>query len=286
MMREFPYVYRVGDPSPCDSPWGEAGRTVAFSLVSLFSKAVLNGLNTTTCTARLQRAGRSDGSPHAQGCDAFAQAVMGREAGRPLITVSNHASTFDDPGLLSVMLPWSFYTSEWRHQKVRWALCANDICHSRPFISAFFLAGKTLPIVRGAGREQPIMAVVEERLRRHGDWLHVFPEGRVRQDGQMNPLKTGLAQILCGVADAQPIVLPFHHRGMEDVMRIPSKRPATGKHVHVLVGEPVQLADLLQRCKQKGVDQKKLSALMMGRVAASLDALAQAQTALSEAGQS
>jgi monolysocardiolipin acyltransferase len=89
-----------------------------------------------------------------------------------------------------------------------------------------------------------------ERLRTHGDWLHVFPEGKVRQDGRMNKLKSGLAHVLCGIADAQPVVLPFHHRGMEEVLRVKTFVPHVGKRVNVLVGQPIELADLLQRCRK------------------------------------
>jgi 1-acyl-sn-glycerol-3-phosphate acyltransferase len=166
------------------------------------------------------------------------------------VTVSNHASTMDDPFLFCAMLPWRFFATESTHRGVRWTLCANDICHQSKLMSDFFRAGKTLPIVRGGGAEQPILRLMAERLREHGDWLHVFPEGRVRQDGQMNKLKSGLAHVLCGVADAAPIVLPFHHRGMEEVLRVKTVVPHTGKLVHVVVGEPIEMADLLQRCRK------------------------------------
>jgi monolysocardiolipin acyltransferase len=175
---------------------------------------------------------------------------MAREPGRPLITVSNHASTMDDPCLLSAMLPWRFFATEATHGGVRWTLCANDICHQSRLMSDFFLAGKTLPIVRGGGPTQPILSLMVAQLREHGDWLHIFPEGRVRQDGRMNPLKLGLAHVLCGVADASPIVLPFHHRGMEDVLRVKTVVPRVGNHVHVIIGEPIDMADLLLRCRK------------------------------------
>lgn len=175
---------------------------------------------------------------------------MSRAAGRPLVTVSNHASTLDDPCLFSAIMPWRFFFTESSHQRVRWTLCANDICHQNKLLSDFFLAGKTLPIVRGGGTDQPILRLMQERLRSHGDWLHVFPEGRVRQDGHMNKMKAGLAHVLCGVADASPIVLPFHHRGMEDVFRIKTTVPRVGQSVHIIVGEPVDLADLLARCRK------------------------------------
>ena len=32
-----------------------------------------------------------------------------------------------------------------------------------------------------------------------GDWLHIFPEGRVSKDGELGRLKWGLGKMLCDV---------------------------------------------------------------------------------------
>ena len=48
---------------------------------------------------------------------------------------------------------------------------------ARPCCRQFFLNGKTLPINRKRGTDQPIMHIAAELVRR-GDWLHVFPEAR------------------------------------------------------------------------------------------------------------
>lgn len=235
MGKEYPLVWTGEGVPPTESPWGVCGRAATFAAVSGFGKLLLDVLNTTTCT----------------GCDAFERAVTSREPGRPLVTVSNHASTLDDPCVLIAMLPWRFFATEgFKHTNVRWTLCANDICHQNRPLSDFFLAGKTLPIVRGGGQDQAIMQLMRDRLRSHGDWLHLFPEGRVRQDGHMNKLKSGLAHLLCGIADADPIVLPFHHRGMENVLRVKTALPRVGNKVHIIVGQPIEMADLLRRCRK------------------------------------
>ena len=44
-----------------------------------------------------------------------------------------------------------------------------------PMPRQFFLNGKTLPINRSRGVDQPIMHIAADLVRR-GDWLHVFPE--------------------------------------------------------------------------------------------------------------
>ena len=62
--------------------------------------------------------------------------------------------------------------------------------------SQFFRNGKTLPVDRKGGVEQPIMNVVASRLAA-GDWVHLFPEGRVSYDGQMLPFRRGVGKMVC-----------------------------------------------------------------------------------------
>ena len=43
----------------------------------------------------------------------------------------------------------------------------------------FFRSGKSLPVDRGAGVNQAVVRTAADRVLR-GDWLHLFPEGKVR----------------------------------------------------------------------------------------------------------
>lgn len=49
--------------------------------------------------------------------------IFNREEGRGLLTVSNHQSMADDPGLFAALIPW------WRisSKQMRWVLCTEDI---------------------------------------------------------------------------------------------------------------------------------------------------------------
>ena len=49
--------------------------------------------------------------------------IFNREPGRGLLTVSNHQSMADDPGLFSAMIPWWRITSK----QMRWVLCTEDV---------------------------------------------------------------------------------------------------------------------------------------------------------------
>ena len=116
----------------------------------------------------------------ASGRDAFERAVNAREGGgesgmkRGLVTVCNHVSTFDDPGVLSAMIPWSTFASEARRGGVRWTLCTDEICAKNALREQFFLCGKALAIKRGGGVDQPAMRTAANLLAR-GDWVHLFP---------------------------------------------------------------------------------------------------------------
>lgn len=57
--------------------------------------------------------------------DKFLGLVKGRPRGVPLLTVSNHCSPLDDPGVLVGMLPASVTV---RPELMRWTICAQEIC--------------------------------------------------------------------------------------------------------------------------------------------------------------
>lgn len=153
-----------------------------------------------------------------------------RRSGRGLLTLSNHVSIADDPLLTSC-----FVSGRW--DETRWT--AVDILNffSTPWMAELFNAGKGVPIIRGGGIDQPGMTFLKERLAA-GDWVHVFPEGTRtrREDARMVPLKPGFAHL---VQETRPLVLPFHHWGMHEVLPVGGRLPKLGKRVVVRFGEAV-----------------------------------------------
>lgn len=75
---------------------------------------------------------------------------------------------------------------------------------------------QVLPVERGAGLQQPGIAAAEDLLR-SGSWVHIFPEGTRSRDGKLQPCRKGVGRLVAS-CDVPPVVVPFVHKGMDDVM--------------------------------------------------------------------
>ncbi|KAF0718853.1 Aste57867_1451 [Aphanomyces stellatus] len=185
--------------------------------------------------------------------------VLSRPDHRALITVTNHSSTVDDPAVLATMLSW---TCAQPHLS-RWSICSQEYCYAKgPLLSTVFFGSKTLPIKRGAGINHPFLQDLFQKVQ-DGDWVHVFPEGKIVQGGALGgrdgPTATTIGRLKWGVgkliarADVTPVVLPIYHLGMDHVMpqtqhhKLRSIIPRTGQRVHALVGDPIYFDDLFQK---------------------------------------
>lgn len=170
-----------------------------------------------------------------EGIERFA--ALRERGGRGLLTFSNHVSLFDDP-----MLPSTFPLGKW--EEIRWiATDALNFYSTRP--TAFiFSGGKGVPVVRGAGFNQPGFEFLRDRLG-EGRWVHIFPEGgRTRRERALlsEQFKPGLGRL---IAETKPIGLPFYHTGMGEVLPIGAKVPRRGKRVRVVFGEAVDYNEAL-----------------------------------------
>ena len=154
---------------------------------------------------------------------------------RGILSFSNHVSLFDDPLLVSNLGRVKF-------AQVRWIGADHKNFYGsalKGFISA---AGKCVPIVRGAGLNQPGLTFLADRLKA-GEWVHIFPEGGRTRDERAKmrrQFKLGIGQL---ISDARPILAPFYHYGMQDILPIGKTLPSRGKTVKVLFDEPVIVDD-------------------------------------------
>ncbi|KAG9152966.1 hypothetical protein Leryth_023755 [Lithospermum erythrorhizon] len=187
------------------------------------------------------------------GAEKLQHALLNRPKNKPLVTVSNHVASMDDPLVIASLLPPRVLMDA---QNLRWTLCATDRCFRNPLTSAFFTYVKVLPVSRGDGIYQKGMDMAISKLNK-GEWVHIFPEGsRSRDDGKtMGSPKRGIGRLILD-SDEVPIVIPFVHTGMQDIMPIGAKVPRIGKivcahkfhhmldKVTVLIGDPIDLEDI------------------------------------------
>eukprot|EP00898_Chlorokybus_atmophyticus_P008324 jgi/Chlat1/8493/Chrsp80S07891 len=174
--------------------------------------------------------------------DTLLRLVRARPPDTPLLTVSNHMSTLDDP------LMWQLKgMPRFRVGLVRWVLAAEDICFTNPLFATFFRLGKCIPVRRGAGVHQPGMVEAVEKLDR-GEWVHTFVEGRVSPlPGPLQRIKWGVGSLVARTTAHAPIVLPLSHAGFEKIMpetstgAKPWRIPRIGQRVSISVGEPLVL---------------------------------------------
>ena len=180
----------------------------------------------------------------------------------PLLSVSNHQSFLDDPGLWAAILP--FYRIH--PDRTRWGICTEDVFFAVPWLQPIMGAGNALPLDRGGSLFQPAMKYFWQLLN-GGAWCHVFPEGRLWQDWRfeenephLGPFKVGVGKLIAHCEPGkEPIILPMYHTGMDKV--IPEKQlkrgidgkkskkksrpigilPCLFQKIDVYVGEPFDL---------------------------------------------
>ncbi|OAY44039.1 tafazzin [Manihot esculenta] len=206
-----------------------------------------------------------NGLNHVQvyGLEKLHDALLHRPRNKPLLTVSNHVASVDDPFVIASLLPPRVLLDA---QNLRWTLCATDRCFRNPVTSAFFRSVKVLPVSRGDGIYQKGMDMAIAKLN-NGGWVHIFPEGSRSRDGgrTIGSSKRGVGRLVLD-ADTVPIVIPFVHTGMQEIMPIGANFPRIGKMVTVLVGDPIHFDDLLNVEGIEHISRRKLYDAVASRI--------------------
>lgn len=161
--------------------------------------------------------------------------TLKERGGRGLLTFSNHTSLFDDPLIVSC-----FGLRD--YSSIRWVGADALNFFGSPWKAWVFTAGRSVPIVRGAGLGQPGLRFLADRLL-EGAWVHYFPEGGRTRDPNArmsHPFKPGMGFLM---AEAKPVLLPFYHDGMHRVLPIGAKVPRRGQTVRVRFGEAIDCDD-------------------------------------------
>ncbi|KAJ6737637.1 TAZ PROTEIN TAFAZZIN [Salix viminalis] len=197
------------------------------------------------------------------GVEKLHDALLHRPKNKPLLTVSNHVASVDDPFLIASLLPPSVLMDA---QNLRWTLCASDRCFKNPVSSAFFRSVKVLPVARGEGIYQKGMDMAIAKLN-SGSWVHIFPEGSRSRDGgkTMGSPKRGVGRLILD-ADTVPLVIPFVHTGMQEIMPLGATLPRIGKRVTVLLGDPIQFDDILDAEGAENISRGKMYDAVASRI--------------------
>jgi len=237
-----------------------------------------------------------------EGREIMHEAILGRVPGQALITVSNHVSSLDDPFVTSMIVPdealepgmsiadvagegtssdgESVETGDGGggdaaySNRVRWVMCATDRCFKTKMAADFFKAVQVLPVERGSGLRQPSMAVASSLLSK-GGWVHVFPEGTRSTTGELLRMKPGVGKLVVdtlseikekGSARTAPLIVPYYHEGMGDLLEKGRKLPKVGTSLRVKVGRPIDIQDLAAKFATGKMTEKEVIAHVMTRV--------------------
>ena len=155
--------------------------------------------------------------------------------GRGLLSFSNHVSLFDDPLLISNLGTTNI-------DDVRWIAADHKNFFGSNLKGIVYSGGRCVPIIRGGGLDQPGFDFLIERLK-NGEWVHIFPEGGRSRDKEhriQKNFKIGIGKLM---RDTNPVVMPFYHYGMHEVLPIGKALPKWGKNVDVYFGEPTSIDD-------------------------------------------
>lgn len=137
-----------------------------------------------------------------------------------------------------------------RRSLMRWSLAAHDICFTTASHARFFALGKCIPVIRGDGVYQDAINFCIERLGK-GQWVHVFPEGKVNMTKEVMRLKWGVGRMIME-SPVTPIVVPIWHIGMDEVL--PNTPPYIlrfHKRLTFNYGKPIDLSELVATLREK-----------------------------------
>ncbi|CAO1328042.1 unnamed protein product [Diamesa tonsa] len=178
--------------------------------------------------------------------------LMNRPNKQALLTVSNHYSCFDDPALWGCLKLKDVCSVK----RIRWSMAAHDICFTNKVHSWFFMLGKCIPVVRGEGVYQPAIDLCIQKLKL-GDWVHVFPEGKVNMEKEYLRLKWGVGRIIYETYPINmPVIIPMWHEGMDDLLpNYPPYYFRLNTKLTFNFGNPIDLSKTMKEITDKKVDE-------------------------------
>ena len=201
-----------------------------------------------------------------------------------LLTISNHCSIMDDPGIWAGTLPLQKLTLN----NMRNIVMVEESYYQLGRLSASILHGlNCLPIRRDdvRGLQSPQLYELQKRLNgisSKREWCHIMVEGRIYQPSrfelphgnslpQLGQFRLDAAKLIATSPPSKTVVLPIYHWGMHNIFpetlpegtytmsksefvkptRIPGKTklqfPGWGKRIDVYVGDPIDFTDIVPK---------------------------------------
>ena len=207
--------------------------------------------------------------------------LFDREDDVGVLTISNHQTVADDPGIWVGTIP----LKKMNLDTMRTIVMAEEWYYSFGKYSANIFRGlNCLPIKRGdlRGLHSPALKEMHARLngtvaskgktekKKKKEWAHLMIEGRIYQSWRfqkdqpkLGKFRRGAAKLIACSPPKKMIVLPVYHTGMDEIFpeekpegwnpeknsRLAGKTnsyfPKKGKRVDVYVGDPIDFSDLL-----------------------------------------
>lgn len=139
---------------------------------------------------------------------------------------------------------------------------AKESLFKVPVVGRALRASRQIPVTRSTAGANRSLAVAREVLDA-GDVIIIYPEGTLTRDPDEWPMRgrTGAARL--ALQTGAPVV-PIAHWGAQQVLPRYGKslKIFPRKRVHVLVGEPVELADLRERPLTRSVLDEATTRIM------------------------
>jgi len=120
--------------------------------------------------------------------------------------------------------------------------------------------------------------------------VHIFPEGTRSRTGDLLRMKPGVGQLVVNtldelkknrelssspssssslpssLAEMSPVIVPYYHEGMGEMMQKGKKLPRMGTDMRVVVGEPIEIKDLVSAFAAGRLGERDLRNRVLERV--------------------
>lgn len=119
--------------------------------------------------------------------------------------------------------------------------------------------------MRGGGVHQSAVDLCIDKLKL-GDWVHVFPEGKVNMEKEFLRFKWGVGRMLYE-SPVMPIIIPIWHQGMETVLpNYPPYYLRFGKRLTFNFGPPIDLSELITKLRENKTPETEARKIITDKI--------------------